>query len=416
MVEWENTIILILVGNRIKTPSTEPFVMSCWHEGNLRNNVQTCHLKCVGKEATVFPSLTHVPLSWLDQCAHSCTPFTPPHPWPRGRHLNWQQSMLETGLSSPGRWCESSRRSIPNLGPPPSKHPPLSGHVHKSSTYYEHEDSLLKDTWKSFQNSDGLSFDFHLHDQINRILLHPPHLYHCYSSRCRRHWPKFKGGSKSLTTGSNFFPTPQEDSFGAVLCLLCKATRGDERNVYFSTLRTEKTIIGQRRDIKYWHWHHHGQRGAFLMNGKLAPALKLDTRVTTFTAKGGISLYTEQRREKWEEFTTISISGNAVFEKQSPNPRLVQFSLERPAGLLLGLWVILRVVVPSLLASVVHLLVPVRVSRVLPRALFHAARPVPRNWNKLNKLQGSYTEVWKIMSPLISTLMSMRKFCFKSNV
>ena len=150
MVEWENTITLILVGNRIKTPSTEPFVMSCWHEGNLRNNVQTCHLKCVGKEATGFPSLTHVPLSWLDQCAHSCTPFTPPHPWPRGRHLNWQQSMLETGLSSPGRWCESSRRSIPNLGPPPSKHPPLSGHVHKSSTYYEHEDSLLKDTWKKF--------------------------------------------------------------------------------------------------------------------------------------------------------------------------------------------------------------------------------------------------------------------------
>ena len=195
MVEWENTITLILVGNRIKTPSTEPFVMSCWHEGNLRNNVQTCHLKCVGKEDTVFPSLTHVPLSWLDQCAHSCTPFTPPHPWPRGRHLNWQQSMLETGLSSPGRWCESSRRSIPNLGPPPSKHLPLSGHVHKSSTYYEHEDSLLKDTWKSFQNSDGLSFDFHLHDQINRILLHPPHLYHCYSSRCR-HWPKFKGGPK----------------------------------------------------------------------------------------------------------------------------------------------------------------------------------------------------------------------------
>ena len=128
IVERENTIILILVGNRIKTPSTEPFVMSCWHEGNLRNNAQTCHLKCVDKEATVFPSLTHVPLSWLDQCAHSCTPFTPPHPWPRGRHLNWQQSMLETGLSSPGRWCESSRRSIPNLGPPPSKHPPLSGH------------------------------------------------------------------------------------------------------------------------------------------------------------------------------------------------------------------------------------------------------------------------------------------------
>ena len=30
--------------------------------------------------------------------------------------------------------------------------------------------------------------------------------------------------------------------------------------------------------------------------------------------------------------------------------------------------------------------------------------------------QGSYTEVWKIKSPLISTLMSMRKFCFKSNV
>ena len=103
---------------------------------------------------------------------------------------------------------------------------------------------------------------------------------------------KIQRGSKSLTTGSNFFPTPQEDSFGAVLCLFVKATRGDERNVYFSTLRTEKTIIGQRRDIKYW------QRGVFLMNGKLAPALKLDTRVTTFTAKGGIRLYTEQRREK----------------------------------------------------------------------------------------------------------------------
>ena len=64
---------------------------------------------------------------------------------------------------------------------------------------------------------------------------------------------KIQRGSKSLTTGSNFFPTPQEDSFGAVLCLYVKATRGDERNVYFSTLRTEKTIIGQRRDIKYWH-------------------------------------------------------------------------------------------------------------------------------------------------------------------
>ena len=163
----------------------------------------------------------------------------------------------------------------------------------------------------------------------------------------------------------------------------------------------EKTILWQKRDIKYWH-QHHDERVFMAIHLKRTTGKKpifspRDTRVTHFTAHGG-RVSVQKSMKKRETFTS-----HHYFRQHftwaawpcsacSQGHHLSSLALFLLSGsysgssfeqldLLLALRVILRVIIPpSLLASIVHLLVPVRVGWVKPWTLFHTACPEWGYW------------------------------------